>query len=100
MLLTEYQARGKTCPLIKPLGLCRASGCMAWRFGQQPRELLRNYHDAPAVEGHVAHGFPDGWQYQHTDVDRDGRRFDLLHRIAADDALRVGFCGVVGKVEG
>lgn len=80
---------------------CIASGCMAWR-GEKPRETVRNYHDAPtikAIGGYNPHAYEGGWQYSHTDTDRAGRKFDLLHRIAADDAPEVGYCGAFGKPE-
>lgn len=81
---------------------CIASECMAWRWGQPPRETMRNYHDAPVVKptpGRGVHDYPAGWQYEHTDADRNGRKFDLLHRLPADDAPRVGYCGAFGKPE-
>lgn len=94
MDINQYEAEGGG-PLC-----CIASGCMAWRSEKQ-RETVRNYHDAPDVQrinvfgtGHI---YPDGWQYSHTDTDRDGRKFDLLHRIADDGAPEVGYCGAFGK---
>lgn len=117
MLVTEGQARTTMwCPNYRQYqgedgtgdnrpgsgfnSLCIASQCMGWRWGQPLRETMRNYHDGPAVKpfpGRGVHDYPDGWQYGHTDTDRDGRKFDLLHRLPADDAPRVGYCGEFGK---
>lgn len=79
--------------------LCIASACMAWRLNEAPRETLRNFKDAPTVQprpGMGPHIYLHGWQYSHTDQDHDGRKFDLLHRVAADDAVH-GYCGLAGS---
>ena len=71
---------------------------MGWRRNESPRETMRNYEDAPTVQprpGMGPHIYPQGWQYSHTDQDHEGRKFDLLHRVAADDVVH-GYCGLAG----
>lgn len=122
MLMTEEEARKKWCPHARIVDgysegaggcnrwvnksdeiLCIASRCMAWRSAGKPRETVRNYHDAPTfkrIDGSVVfHTYPEGWQYSHSDVDHNGRKFDVLHRIASDDAPELGYCGAFGKPE-
>ena len=43
MLLTEKQAQDKVCPMIAKEN-CRASGCMAWRWGYWQKNM---YGPAP-----------------------------------------------------
>lgn len=121
MLMTEEQARTKWCPMARRTAeghgswnrnrngsasdscLCITSGCMAWHSAGQQRETARNYHDAPTIkriDGRAAfHTYEGGWQYSHTDTDRAGCKFDLLHRIPSDDAPMLGYCGAFGKPE-
>lgn len=117
--LTEDQAKGKWCPHARVRGKgsefsscnrvppnflarCIGSQCMMWRGAGQQREVIRNYHDNPSVKRITApsvsyHTYEGGWNYEVSDTDRDGRKFDILHRIAADDAPRLGFCGLAGE---
>lgn len=119
--ITEEKAKTKWCPHVRisngPDGVwnklsfdimnnpditkretynCIGSACMMWRDLGQQREKMRNYHDDRTVNG-SSHNYPDGWQYSHTDIDQDNRPFDLLHRIAADDAPNLGYCGLAGE---
>ena len=128
MTLTEAEAASKWCPHVRyqwqsdpsanrwkqslpadePHALnpepcrCIASECMAWRWAAPQRENLRSYADDPdALQCRFVHGqrvYPGGWQYSHTDIDADGRKFDVLHRPAASDEPTHGFCGLAGKV--
>lgn len=77
---------------------CLADGCAAWRRGVS-QESVNNYHDSPAVvrsPHRGCHNYPDGWQYQYTSIDREGRKYDLLTR---DGDQKVGYCGAFGKPE-
>lgn len=81
---------------------CIASDCMMWRWAAPERETMRSYHgDLTAPQPQYERGvrrFPDGWQYDYTDIDRDGGSYNLLHREPALDAPKRGFCGLAGKV--
>lgn len=124
-MMTESEAKQRWCPHVRhavslsrehPAGAtanrdsgehygcgdnrCIASECMAWRTEPPPRETMRNYHDAPTVKRERwsdGGNYGGGWQYSHTDIDRDGRKFDLLHRLPSDEAPRLGYCGLSGK---
>lgn len=81
---------------------CIASECMAWRWAPPQRETMRSYADDPDAFQHRWNGVvrvhPGGWQYGHTDIDADGREFDLLSRSPTSEKPRHGFCGLAGKV--
>lgn len=111
---TEEEAKTKWCPMVRcegdnrhwgsptqaaPISACVGSGCMMWRDCGPKHETTRNYHDEKTIKpkANTAHVYPDGWRYEFTDVDQNGRPFDLLHRIGADDATSVGYCGLAGK---
>ena len=110
-MLTEEEAKTKWCPFARSgneagcnrngengfavAPHCIGSGCMAWRPVMH-RETLRNYHDDLQVQVNFKAGdrdYPDGWQYGHTDKDRDGRKFDQLHRLTSKVG---GYCGLAG----
>lgn len=76
---------------------------MAWRWEEGPRrETLRLYLDTTKVDGlpvvragslRVIKG--EKWRYEYTDIDERGE-FEYLHRAAADDSPRLGYCGLAG----
>ncbi len=107
MWLTEEEALKKLCPFARTPNedlLCAGSDCMAWRKSGPPREVKRFYEDAPdhpdAVAGGEWRTYKDGWRYEVTDWDRDGRKFDVFHRPGQDDGKSYGYCALIEKETG
>jgi hypothetical protein len=120
-MLTEEEARKKWCPVAweshevfrddqtgqfehATRTACVASRCMMWRWSDHvPRETMRLRVDATEIDGlpvvragRIRVVKDERWLYEHTDCDEHGK-FELLHRAAAEDAERAGFCGLAGK---
>lgn len=107
MILTEEEAKTKTCPLIRywagsdnsnPIyahAVCLGSACMAWRTPDTGYEFAKTDNVA-AANGWAIQSVPppgDGWKR----VERSA--FDMAHTEwmrPKPDATPRGFCGLAG----
>ncbi len=125
MLLTEEEAKTKTCPFtftvpelhtssghsirqVGPLN-CVGADCMLWRWSGYSGLETKIYHGTARHTACTSARFPPGhgksrafefeghrWSYRVTSFDDDGE-FDLLWRPDGD--TRAGYCGMASRPE-